>query len=366
MTQLKKFIIDHIDPLGQGVFKKDGEIFFIPKTLPGEEGEFEVLRSSKGVNFGKLVKVSEKSELRQKPKCPHYDECNGCSYLHTNLSEEHKLKISHLKRMLSLGLGHETELEIITNNQRFDYRNRIQLHYHQRAMVIGFKEAKSSTIIPIKNCILASKLVQEKVLELTKDFNWLKVIPPKSPERGHLELFEKNGKLSISWNQKYAEGGFEQVNPQVNELFLEKITNLFSDHGLSILDLFGGSGNLVKGISDSKHVSVDIYPEKDRSHTKINLNLFESSALSQFQSQSTKSFNTMFVDPPRSGFTYLDHWTQAINPNQLLYVSCHPATMVRDLKKIMDTYQIEQTFLLDFFPGTKHFEAAIYLTKKQQ
>ena len=59
MTQLRKFIIDHIDPLGQGVFKQDGEIFFIPKTLPNEEGDFEVLKSSKGVNFGKLVKLEK-------------------------------------------------------------------------------------------------------------------------------------------------------------------------------------------------------------------------------------------------------------------------------------------------------------------
>ena len=52
---MSKFLIDHIDPLGQGVFKQNDQIYFIPKTLPGETGQFEVLKSKKGVRTSKLI-----------------------------------------------------------------------------------------------------------------------------------------------------------------------------------------------------------------------------------------------------------------------------------------------------------------------
>ena len=369
MTQPKKFIIDHIDPLGQGVFKESGEIYFIPKTLPGEEGTFDVKRSSKGVNFCELQSLSIKSEVRQNSDCPHYDTCNGCAYLHTNLANEQLFKISHLKRMISRSFSLDEDnlqVELISSYKRFAYRNRIQLHYASSAKVIGFMAPKSKRIIPIKNCLLASKKLQNEIMRFTKDDDWLNLIPRNSPPKGHIEFFEKDDGVQITWNKRYAEGGFEQVNPSTNKLMLEKIADLFSDRSLKILDLFGGGGNLVKGIKCEEYLSVDIYSETETSPNKLSLNLFGQSALSEFKGQNSKKFDTLFVDPPRSGFTYLDSWTQEFNPNELLYVSCHPATMVRDLKPVLARFNIEKIFLLDFFPGTKHFEAAIYLTKKQQ
>ena len=89
---MKKFKIDHIDPLGQGVFKEGDEIYFIPKTLPDETGEFEILKSKKGVHFGQLESLDHKNAERIEPECPHYQECSGCHFQHTNRENELNFK----------------------------------------------------------------------------------------------------------------------------------------------------------------------------------------------------------------------------------------------------------------------------------
>lgn len=360
------FIIDHIDPLGQGVFKNAEDVFFIPKTLPGETGTFQVTRSTKGVHFGELITIDSKSEQRQESLCPHFDKCNGCAYLHTSLENEQKYKLGHFTRMLNLGLGIELkdlEIELITNNERFGYRNRVQLHYCKRLKVIGFKAAKSKQIVPIANCLLASEKVQEKIKELTNKNTWLSMLPKGSPAQGHLEVFERNSKVKLNWNKNYAQGGFLQVNEKVNELFLDVVKSIFSKTQQSILDLFGGEGNLVKNL-EAKSLSVDIYPSGRESKNKFNLDLFKPNALAEFKSLNIQKFDSLIIDPPRSGFSHLDSWTQELDFEEILYVSCHPSTMIRDLRKVIDKFKVKRVLLLDFFPGTHHFEAAVYLTKK--
>ena len=87
---MNKFLIDHIDPLGQGVFKQDDQVFFIPKTLPGETGDFVIDKKSKGVHFGTCTQITNKSPERITPDCPHFDQCNGCHFLHTHYQNELK------------------------------------------------------------------------------------------------------------------------------------------------------------------------------------------------------------------------------------------------------------------------------------
>ena len=92
------FLIEHLDPLAQGVDKTSDKITFIPKTLPDEVGIAEVKSSAKGVRFAKLVELSKKSQIRIKPECPHFDSCSGCDYLHTNYENEIIFKGKVLKR----------------------------------------------------------------------------------------------------------------------------------------------------------------------------------------------------------------------------------------------------------------------------
>jgi len=361
---MNKFLIDHIDPLGQGVFKQNEQVYFIPKTLPGESGEFKVDKSSKGVNFATCTKLDTKSPQRIESDCKFFDKCNGCHFLHTSYENELQFKIISYQKILSYLTTDLPKINIISNHQRFSYRNRIQLHYNLKKNKLGFKYKGSQEILPINQCLIASKNIQAEITKLNHQFFWKTLLPKKARPVGHLELYDDGELVHLTWNQKYASLGFSQVNSVVNQLLLDQIEDEFSDNNLSILDLFGGSGNLVNHLVANKKLSVDLYPNEKPATGQFHLNLYDEDALKVFKQNNSDKFDTVFIDPPRSGFKQINDWAIEINPKQILYVSCHPATMVRDIKLLLENYEIKSIYLIEFFPGTYHFEGAIHLNKK--
>ena len=355
-----EFIIDHIDPLGQGVFKKDDKIYFIPKTLPGESGTAQILKRKKGVHFCKKVSIDSISEKRVKPSCSHFQDCNGCHFLHTDYDTELYYKLQSFKRMLA-PLLHESQIEVVKADNRLNYRNRVQLHYHKKAKVLGLIDGRSNQIISVPECIICKPNIQKKIAELYKDQNWLNLAPDET--KGHIEIYDSPQGLKTTWNQRYASGGFTQVNESMNEKMKLLVFNELKEVSpKSTLDLFGGDGNLSNSLN--KKTIIDRYDKKMPSHF-ISLDLHDEDALNRFTQKSQEDYDTFIIDPPRAGFSHIKDWTTALSPSNLFYISCHPQTMVRDLIRIqeLNQYTIKKIVMLDLFPGTFHFEAFIVLKK---
>jgi 23S rRNA (uracil1939-C5)-methyltransferase len=364
MTVINKieFIIDHIDPLGQGVFKQDDKIYFIPKTLPGESGTARILKKKKGVHFCELEVLYQKSPDRVDDLCPHFQTCNGCHFLHTDYKTELSFKESSFKRMLQL-IKYTGEVDIISSSKRLGYRNRIQLHYHKKAQVLGFKDGKTNKIIPVSECKIAQDNITNELQELYKNNSWHN--QAQSPTSGHVEIYDSPSGLIKTWNERYASGGFTQVNPEMNEkmkLYLNKYLDEVQPG--EILDLFGGGGNLSEQY-DKQRLVIDIYKETPNS-SFFSLNLHEEEALSTFEHQfPNKEVETFIIDPPRAGFPHIKDWVREKSPKNICYISCHPQTMVRDLQRVQELgdYKIKDVVLLDLFPSTFHFEALVTLTR---
>ena len=151
-----------------------------------------------------------------------------------------------------------------------------------------------------------------------------------------------------------------------------KMNDLVADHlktiePKSLLDLFGGNGNLSNSLIIKKKI-IDIYstpPSRDH----LSINLFEDNALELFKSKCGDEFDTFIIDPPRAGFKHISSWVTNYSPESIIYISCHPQTMIRDLKDleksgVLANYSIEKVYLLDLFPSTFHFEAMTVLKKK--
>ena len=93
------FLISSVDSLGQGVGKMGERITFIPKTLPGEEGEALILAEKKGVAFARATSWSVRSPERIQSICPHFAECPSCHFLHTSYEMELKAKEDSFRRL---------------------------------------------------------------------------------------------------------------------------------------------------------------------------------------------------------------------------------------------------------------------------
>lgn len=349
------FIIDHIDPLGQGVYKNDETIYFIPKTLPGESGNAKIYRSKKKIKFAKLEKLNKKSSDRIEPQCEHYKNCNGCHFLHTDYDNEIKIKEIALTRMASFDFDID-KIYVHPAPRRFNYRNRIQLHYDRNLNEIGFINPQTKKIIATPHCLMPQEDLAQSYKEFLK--NW-QTLAPHRP-KGHVELYVKNNKLNITWNERYADSGFTQVFKEMNDK-LKELVEAKLDTKDKALDLFGGDGNLSDKLSQK--TVIDYYSDMSTDEYKVHLDLYKEKAYEKLDDK--LDIDTMIIDPPRKGFPLMDSWVKKYKPKKIIYVSCHSQTMFRDLKAIKSSYSLEELHLLDLFPSTYHFESMAVLKRNK-
>lgn len=357
------FKITGIDGLGQGVSKLTDKVTFIPKTLPEEEGEAQLMSEKKGVAFARLVELTKKSESRINPACPHFNTCPSCHFLHMSYEDEIRTKqetFQKLFRNFSL-----PSLQVIPADRRSGYRNRVQLHYSLKSKLLGMRDPQTFEITPIPECIIALPQVGSEIKRLYANNAWMKEAP-SAPMEGHVEIYWFHDHLQTSWNQAYADGGFTQVFDQMNEKLKNVLKSHWSaDQSFELLDLFAGNGNLSSALPFSKRLCVDFYPQP-RGEEFLHQNLYAKMALEEVQNRlKARSLKPTYLllDPPRSGLKNLDQWLKTILPRKVAYVSCDPHTMARDLASVAD-YQMGEAFLIDFFPSTFHFESLIFLERK--
>ncbi len=390
--QIVPFSIERVDNLGQGVSfdKENDKITFIPKTLPGEKGEAQVIAAKgKKVQFAKLQSLQSTSEDRITPDCPHYAECSGCSFLHTNYEKESELK----KLSYSFLFRKYFDANAIRYTQaprRLMYRNRIQLHYNRKSLLLGYMGENS--IISIPQCLLPYPLLQEKLKDLYENHSWTQLLDQNQPNQGHIELYlvgqneknqndEKNNKdqrVSLAINERYAHDGFTQVFQEMNEKIIHSVDDFFMRskikelHSGIVIDLFGGDGNLSQKLGIPTLV-VDYFTgsKLNREHQNfLSLNLYKDSALKDLMKYLGDNYpretqiSWLILDPPRSGLKNLDEYVAKLNPERISYLSCNPNTQVRDLNPLLENgWVIESIEFLDLFPSTHHLESFVHLKK---
>lgn len=359
------FSVDHIDPLGQGVSKLNDQITFIPKTLPGEKGSAIIYKKSKGVNFATIDSICHNSKLRITPNCPHYNECQGCHFLHCSHESELEFKRLNLKRLIER-IDSKIEPEVISLESRFHYRNRIQLHYDVRKKELGYINKYNKRIHHVAECLLPHKKISSFLKNWYETHEWVALAKKQKP-KGHVELLLKDNEIKVNWNQRYSSGGFTQVNEQMNTILLKLVENIGNEtNPKSLVDLFAGNGNLTNKIKDStqcKRVALDLYPHGKESSEFITCDLDQDSCLDEMKENSPLlKTDLLVVDPPRKGFRFLGEWCDYLSPNHIIYVSCNPATLIRDLQSLKE-YKLQKVLLLDMFASTYHYETVVVLKK---
>ncbi len=364
-----QFKIEHLDSIGQGVSKAE-QITFIQKVLPGEEGIAEVFKSKKNIQFAKMTELTKKSDQRTTSDCPHYDECGGCHFLHTSYENELSFKkqsyLDNFQRQYKIDLS--DLLQIHAAKDRYHYRNRIQLHYDKNSHALGFHNEDNSRITPIESCLMANDAVNEELSTLHS--SWKKEAKKK---KGHVEIFQRDGKILKTYDSYYSAQGFLQVNPPMNHKLLslleEKMLAWTSDESTTV-DLFGGNGNITKALQHRTLV-LDATPEKyiklqnPNYQEYFELDIYHKSAIDRLKKFAIKDIDLLVIDPPRSGIKNIDEFVSLLNPKYIIYVSCNNQTLARDTSKILEDYEILEAHLFDFFPSTRHYESVNFFKHRK-
>jgi 23S rRNA (uracil1939-C5)-methyltransferase len=166
-------------------------------------------------------------------------------------------------------------------------------------------------------------------------------------------------------------GTFTQVNPEANRILVQTVLELAQPlEGRSVLDLYSGAGNLslplaeagarVTAVEQSAGAAADAAAAAERRGLDAYRVLNErAESAARALSANGESFDLVVLDPPRSGARELMEPILALRPQSIVYVSCDPATLARDLAELSRGYRVDRVQPIDMFPQTYHVETVV-------
>jgi tRNA/tmRNA/rRNA uracil-C5-methylase (TrmA/RlmC/RlmD family) len=333
---------------GSGVGRLDGKIVFVPFTIDGERVEAEVVERRKSFDRAQLQKVTVPSPNRVDPICPYFGHCGGCDYQH--VAYPHQLEIKRRQVAQLLGrIGRITDVEVsptIASEESYGFRNRITVHAAEGK--IGFFEKNSRDVVDVERCAIAIPVVNEALKELRVT----------GLADGKHRTLRGTGVPRT----------FTQTNDFVTLALLDFVVRQM--RGEVAIDAYCGAGFFGHALAgrlkrvigvDWNEAAISVARESaDPNETYICGDVSET-----IESLLTNEEpGTVVLDPSAEGVD--DRVTDALGlhpPDRLIYVSCNPATLARDLSRLHSTYKIVAVQPFDMFPQTAEIEIVAVLER---
>ena len=360
-----ELLIESLTNSGDGLGRLDERVVFVPHTMPGDKVKIKITQRKKTYALAEMIELIEPSPDRIESKCAYFTQCGGCDWQHVPYPLQLAAKVAQLKDTLQRigGLSEIPIQPIVSSDQPYGYRNRIQGEIRQSAF--HYKRRRSDQRIAISRCEIAEKPINE----------WLESDMGNTPT-GRVEIALVDDKvvvLPLNENNS-TELGFRQVNSYVSDILTEKLLSMIEQSTCkTIIDLYCGRGTWTNLIA-SKHpdkqiVGVDSSPDNIKSaketaqSNKLNNVQFQQSTVEKTIRSLPVSSSVCIVDPPRAGLdSKVCESLIHSRPEELIYISCHPATLSRDLKLLTESgYVVSNLVPLDMFPQTAHLESLVQL-----
>ncbi len=394
-----KVEIVKFDNLGRGLGYTNNKIIFIPKSVPRDIVEVVITKEKKDYLEGQIKNIIKPSRIRINPICPYFNYCGGCDLQHISLSESLEYKLQKINNLLKQNKIDFEVKDILKSEEQFHYRNKVSFKIEQGQ--VGFYKNDSHDLIKIDYCYLIPDIVNKLIKDIvilgisdgiiTIKINYnqdLLIIIDSINEIENVEKIINTYKVAgIIQNKKIIYGeeyfihkinnylfrvsydSFFQINPFICAKLFDLIVKYTSD-SQNILDLYCGVGTLsiVASTNGASVLGVEIVPNaiKDANFNKMINNAqnveFICSDTKNILKKITNNFDMVILDPPRSGV--IKSVISKIIDSQIkkiIYVSCNPATLIRDLKLLLLNYSIENLILLDMFPNSEHVECVCVL-----
>ncbi|WOJ96600.1 class I SAM-dependent RNA methyltransferase [Congregibacter brevis] len=362
---------------GQGIVAHpDGRIFFVAGVWRSEHGLFEVTGLKGRMGFAKLVSLSEGSPERRPPPCPYHgftnDTCGGCPWLFMAYSQQLESKQQLVTKTLQPLNESLVIADIWSSPEELGYRNRAQLKTDGRRL--GYVAANSREIAEVSDCLV----LNERNRQTLKDLRAQLPNPAWKPSRGKqwlaLDFDDDITAQEVVANQRRAfRQGNTAQNQRMREWLKERIR--FLDPQDPVLELFAGSGNFTEVLVNAGYqdiCAVDSFRPAVETLTSRDLpgvgglcsDLGRSGSAEQLAPQLSKA-KLLLMDPPREGLkNFAEYLLFAKGLHTIIYVSCDPATLSRDLKVAMEQgFALKEAQPLDLFPQTPHVEVLTVLSR---
>jgi tRNA/tmRNA/rRNA uracil-C5-methylase (TrmA/RlmC/RlmD family) len=352
---------------GKGVGRDQGKAVFVPYTIEGELVSAEIVREKKQFAEAELVEVKESSPHRVVPECPYFGRCGGCAYQHIGYKHQLAIKWRQVRNVLQrIGKLKDIPLRpIIASPKQYGYRNRITVHAQDGG--IGFFRRDSHRLIDIERCPISCDKVNRELTELRRE----------NPRDGHYTLRTSAGRRV-----------FSQTNDEVADALRDLVVDLVPPNQDLLIDAYCGAGFFAKALLNKfkRVVGVDwdrfaiAAAKEDATGKETYLAGYVEEELQQVGTvhpdppsvndidngrMRSIASTTIIVDPPATGLSgNVRRSILELAPTTLIYVSCNPATLARDLKELHEKFTINSVTPLDMFPQTAEIEVAVNLQRR--
>lgn len=406
---------------------REGKAVFVPLVLPSEMVSARLVEEKRNFAKAEVEQVLAASVHRVEAKCAYFGVCGGCSYQHADYLAQLAMKRQILSETLArAGVTWPGEIETLAA-EPWGYRNRIRLAVTEEGKV-GYRERRSHAIVPVHECPIAAPLLVDTALaaavflragagpavtemelftngdesellltlicdrEFVDDVHdWLARLHTVLPDAvTGIRLQLANGALmprivasvgaADSLTYKVAgfgyqvdHGAFFQVNRWLADAFVARVLDGVSEGKLA-WDLFAGVGLFARQLS-TRFERVMAVESAPASQEALKQNLIGTTGravaaitlefLRRNREEREPRADLVVLDPPRAGLgdevcTLLN----AVYSPEMVYVSCDPATLARDLRALTsERYRIERVTLADMFPQTFHLETIVWLRR---
>lgn len=399
-----------MDHQGRGIAKVNDKTVFIYNALPDEVVDIRVIKENKKIMEAVVLKYIETSKKRINPICPYYLECGGCDLMHINYNDELEYKENKIRQIIEKFTTLPLQIiKPIVGNDNENYRNKTTFHVDDK---IGYYSKKSFKIVDIDNCSIASKEIND-ILKKLKEINLnniyeivirtskyisdkmiiLKINNYINEEEIISKLKNIVDSIIIYQNKEYktiygkgfindkigdyifkiSPDSFFQVNTSQAKVLYDKVLEYLNPNiNDKVLDLYCGTGTIgiyvskyvksVKGIEINKYAVIDAnYNKKINNVDNISFECLDASKVDKIKDK----FDSVIVDPPRSGLDKKTiNYLINLRAKKIVYVSCDPVTLARDLEILKDYYDVKEITPVDMFSNTYHVECVCILERK--
>jgi tRNA/tmRNA/rRNA uracil-C5-methylase (TrmA/RlmC/RlmD family) len=360
--------IDDIAFGGEGVGRAhtaDGElVVFVPFVLLGETVEAEITEVKKNFARAKLLRVEKASAERVEAPCGYFGKCGGCQYQHIAYAEQLRIKQKQIADLFErVGkIPREVVAPVIACPSPYGYRNRImvrsQWNKPEQKLNIGFIRGDCGLVEDIEKCIISEPAINEQLQRVRAH------PPPKGGIKVVLRVQPDNWELPPD--------SFFQNNFFLLPALVETIGKFLGAGGARhLLDLYCGVGFFGIELANSIETFIGVEydrraiqaAEKNALSRKITNGQFIPAKVEDVLPDLVNSISAretaVLIDPPRKGCgPEILKLLRETRPRQVIYVSCHPATMARDLNILCreNVFELSHVQPLDMFPQTQHVE----------
>lgn len=397
-----KIKIEKLDHFGRGITYIDGKICFVSNALQEEIVELKITKETKKYYLGEAIDYIELSPDRVIEKCPYFNICGGCHLQHLSYHKENEYKQEKVKELLHQISRLNVKIKNIEFQEPKYYRNKVTLHGSNHKL--GYYKSGTNELIEINFCNLLDKKINKLIPVLqeiakTNDIEEVIIRVDNNSEKlmvslkgtiADISLLEAVDVLIINneivtetkqiisqiGNRRYylSLDSFFQVNKYLTKKLYDEVKKIVAlTRPDTVLDLYCGTGTIgiyvskfakeVIGIDCSKSNINDANQNKVLNNT-TNIKFICDRVENVIDSFSS-NIDLIIVDPPRAG---LDNKTilnlKRIKAKEIIYISCDPATLARDLKELSQGYEIQYIKPFNMFPRTYHVECVSLLYRK--